>query len=81
MCNRIIGFIKTLSLILLRTCFLNIYKAFVRPHLDYAGIIYDKPDNEFFKDWLQKIKYNAALAITAAIRATSKKRIYYELGL
>ena len=38
-CNRIIGSIKKLSLILPRTCFLTIYKAFVRPHLYYADII------------------------------------------
>ena len=54
-CNRIIGSIKTLSLILPRACLLTIYKAFVRPCLDYADIIYDKPDNESFKDWLEKV--------------------------
>ena len=43
-------------LILPRTCLLAIYKGFVWPHLDYADIIYEKPDNEFFKDWLDKIQ-------------------------
>ena len=37
-CNRIIGSIKNLFLILPRACLLTIYKAFVRPHLDYADI-------------------------------------------
>ena len=73
-CNRIIGSTKKLSLILQRTCLLTIYKAFVRPPLDYADIIYDKFDNEAFKDWLEKIQLGA-------IRGTSWERIYNELGL
>ena len=73
-CNRIIGSIKKLSLILPRASLLTIYKAFVRPHLDYADIIYDKPDNESFKDWVEKVQYNAALAITGVIIGTSRYR-------
>ena len=38
-------------------CLLTIYKASVKPHLDHADIIYDKPDNESFNDWLEKIQY------------------------
>ena len=37
--------------------------------------------NESFKNWVEKDQYNAALAITGAIRSTSRKRIYIELGL
>ena len=80
-CNRIIGSIKKLSLLLPRTCLLTIYKVFVRPHLDYPDMIYDKPDNESFKDWLEKVQYNPALAITGVIRGTSQKRIYNKLAL
>ena len=54
-CNRIICSIKKLFLILSRTCLLTIYKSFVRPHLDYDDIIYDKPVTESFKDWLEKV--------------------------
>ena len=57
------------------------YKAFVRPHLDYADIIYDKHGKKSFKDWLEKIQNNAALAVTGAIRGTSQKYICNELGL
>ena len=78
---RIIGSIKKLSLILPRASPLTIYKAFLRPHLNYAGIIYDKPDNESFKDWVEKVQYNAALVITDAIRNASRERIYNELIL
>ena len=72
-CNRIIGLIKKLSLILPRPSLLTIFKAFVRPHLDYGDIIYDKPDNESLKDWVEKVQYNAALAITDTIRGTSRE--------
>ena len=60
---------------------LTIYKAFIRPYLDYADIIYEKPDNESFKDWFKKVQYNASLAITVGIRGISRKRFYSELGL
>ena len=49
--------------------------------LDYADTIYDKPDSKSFKDWLEKIHYNAALAITGAIRGTLLELIYNKLGL
>ena len=69
-----------MTVILLKTCLLTICKAFARPHLEYADIIYDKPDNESFKDWLEKIQYNAALAITEAIWGTLRKHICNKLG-
>ena len=44
-------------------------------------MIYDKTDNESFKDWVEKVQYNAALQITDGIRDTSQERIYNKLGL
>ena len=41
-CNKLIGLIKTLSVNLLRNGLLTIYKSFIRPHLDYGDILYDK---------------------------------------
>ena len=60
---------------------LIIYETFVRPILDYADIIYDKPLTESFKDKLEMVQYNAALVITGAFKGTSRDRIYRELGL
>ena len=60
---------------------MNIHKAFVRFHIVYVDIIYDKPENECFKDRLEKVQYIAALAITSAIRGTLREHIYNELGL
>ena len=45
-----------------------IYKAFVRPHLDYGGIIYDEAYNETFHQKRGSVQYNACLALLGAIR-------------
>ena len=79
--NKGIGVIKKLSNTLPRDALLTIYKSFVRPHLDYGDIIYDQPQNESFCNKLENIQYNAALAITAVIRGTSKTKLNKELGL
>ena len=50
-----------LSLILSRKSLLTIYKSFVRPNLDYADIIYDKPLNESLKREIEMVQYNADL--------------------
>ena len=73
--------IKNLSNTLPRDALLIIYKSFVRPHLDYSDIIYDQPQYESFCNKLESIQYNAPLAITGAIRGTSKTKLYKELGL
>ena len=78
--NRVIGLIKHLSRILPRKSLVTLYTSFARPHLDYADVIYDQPHNERFCSTIESIQYNAALAITGAIRGTSKERIYQELG-
>ena len=67
--------------VLPRHSLLTIYKSFIRPHLDYGNIIYDQPNNQAFSNKLEAVQYNAALAITGAIRGTSKTKIYQELGL
>ena len=54
-----------------RDSLLTIYKAFVRPHLDYGDIIYDNPGNASFIQKLEVIQYNASLAITGCFRGTS----------
>ena len=48
---------KKLSLFLSRKTLLTIYKSFVRPNLDYADIICEKPFNESFKTKIEKIRY------------------------
>ena len=43
--NKGIGMLKKLSNYLPRHSLVTLYKAFIRPHLDYADIIYDNPNN------------------------------------
>ena len=60
---------------------LTIYKAFIRPHLDYGNVIFDQSYNVSFHQRLKSFQYNAALAITVAIRGTSKEKLFNELGM
>ena len=80
-CNRIIGLIRRLSINLPRNALFTIYKSFVRLHLNYGDILYDKPNNENFQNKLEKVQYRACLAITGAIQGTSRTNLYDELGL
>ena len=44
-------------------------------------ILYDQPNNKSFSQKIETVQYNAALAITGAIKGTSQIKVYYELGL
>ena len=79
--NRGIGLIRRLRMYVPRNSLLCIYKAFVRPNLDNADIIYDQPRNENFTQKLESVQYNAALAITGCVRGISREQLYNELGL
>ena len=79
--NKGIGIIHKLAHLLPREPLITIYKSFVRPHIDYGDIIYDQPNNEHFCNMIERVQYNAALAITGAIKGTSQQKIYSELGL
>ena len=62
-----IGIIKKFHYVLPKHSLLTIYKAFIRPHLDYGDIIYNQLNNQAFRNKLETIQYNATLAITEAI--------------
>ena len=79
--NKSIALLRKLQTILPRPTLLTIYKAFIRPHLDYGDTIYDQADSDSFHQKLDSIRYNEALAITGAIRGTSSEKLYQELGL
>ena len=66
------------------------YKALVRSHLNYCDIIYHVPSiihqsplgmtlNSIMEK-LEKVQYQAALAITGAWQGSSRSKIYDELG-
>ena len=60
---------------------LTICKFFLRPHLDYGDVIYDRAFNESFQNKVESVQYNATLTITGAIRGSSRQKLYQELSL
>ena len=44
--NTLTAVLRKLQTVLPRYSLLTIYKAFIRPHLDYCDVIYDKTFNE-----------------------------------
>ena len=77
--NKTVGIIRKLENVLPRSALLTIYKSFIRSHLDYGDIIYDKAFNESFHAKLESLQYNATLAITGAIKRSSTEKIYKDL--
>ena len=78
--NKTIGLLRKLQDTLPRTSLITFFKSFVRPHLDYGDIICDRAYNTSFHQNIESIQYNAALAITGAVRGTSREKLYQELG-
>ena len=60
-CDKLIGIIKKLSISFPRNALLRIYKSFIRPQLDYADIISDKPNNVSFKNKIEKFIMELAM--------------------
>ena len=60
---------------------LRIYKSFSRPYFDYGDIIYDKPNNESFKNKTENAQYKVCIEKTDAVQGASRERLYHELGL
>ena len=85
-----IGMLKHLSRYLPRHTLNELYKQYVRPHLDYGDVIYHIPakvcefshsvilPNQMEK--LESVQYSAALAVSGAWRGTSREKVYAELG-
>ena len=66
------------------------YKALIRSHLDYCDIIYHIPSRQnqaplgvtlnCLMEKVERIQYQAALAISGAWRGSSRSKLYEELG-
>ena len=78
--NKLTGTLRKLYHYMPRDSLVTIYKSFIRSHLDYANVIFGKSSNATFSNQIQSVQYNAALAITGAIRGTSKEKLYQEIG-
>ena len=79
--NKTIGLLRKFQCLILRSALFTIYKTFVRRHFDYGDIIYEQAYNSFFHQKIESVQYNGCVAITGAIRGTSKEKLYDELGL
>ena len=66
--NRTIGLLQKLQKTLRRSILMTVYKAFVRPHLDYGDIIYSEAYNETFHQKFESVQYNTCLALSGTIR-------------
>ena len=66
----------------------QMYKTFVRPHLDYCDIIYHIPPKldqigvvlNSVMEMAEKVQYQAALAVTGTWQNSSRSKLYEELG-
>ena len=76
-----VGILRKLFYLIPRKSLITINKSFIRPHLEYCDIIYNRPSTNSFTNNIDSIQYNATCAIIGAIIGTSKDRIYEELGL
>ena len=78
-----IGTIRYLSKYVSRDVLDQMYKLYVRPHLDYGDIIYHKSDPDLISDFTRKLEstqYAAALAVSGAWRGTNRQKLFEELG-
>ena len=65
------------------------YKLLVRPHFDYCDVIYHVPpllgpngllSLNFLMERIEKIQYQAALAVSGSWKGSSRNKLYDELG-
>ena len=88
--RKAIGLLKYLSQYLPRHTLNELYKLYVRPHLDYGDVIHhirakmsDFSQNIVLPSLMEKLEsfqYSAALAVTGTWRGTSREKLYTELG-
>ena len=72
------GFLKRLSNKLPYHALLRVYKSFIKSHLDYGNIVYDKPNNDSLTSKLERVQYKGCLGITGVIQHTSRKLLNKE---
>ena len=77
--NKGIGLLNFLSRYTNRRVLDQMYKMYVRPHLDYGDVIYhDQLLNSM--DLLESVQYKAAIIVSGCWQGTSREKLYLELG-
>ena len=77
--NKLTSTLRKLYHYMPRDSLVTTYRSFIRPHLDYAEVIFDKPSQQF-SNRIESAQYNAALAIIGTIRGISKEKLCQGLG-
>ena len=81
--RRGVGIIRYISKYVSRNVLDQIYKLYVRPHLDYGIIIYHRNDPDMRLNMtkrLEQTQYHAALAVAGVWKGTNRQKLYNELG-
>ena len=78
--NRGIGVIKFMSRYIIRDVLDQMYKLYVRLHLDYGDVLYHQYDPNFSLSLTAVLESAAALAVSGAWRGTNINKIFEELG-
>jgi hypothetical protein len=52
----------------------RMYKAFILPHLEYGGIIYDSANQSLLAK-LEQVQYRAALIVSGCIKGTNNQKV------
>ena len=74
-----IGIIRFLSIYAARDTLDQMYKLFVRPHLDYGDVIYHDHNMSLSRK-LESIQYEAAMAMNCAWKGNNTDKLLEELG-
>jgi len=85
-----VGIIRHLSNHLPMQVLSQMYKVFIRSHLDYCDFIYHIPpiirnspleiSLNFLMESIEKVQYISALAVTGAWRGSNRSKLYEEIG-
>ena len=74
--NKSVGLLQKLETILSRNSLFTIYFS-----PDCADVIYNQPSNASYPKKIESLQYHTALAVTGAIKGSSRKKLYQDLGL
>ena len=75
------GLVCRFQSILLTSSLLTIYKTFVRSHLSYADVIYDRVYNSFFHEKIRISSIQFLSGNNKSNNRTLSEKLYEELGL
>ena len=74
--NRTIELLYKLQNLLPREAFITIYKASVRPHVDYGDVLFHEAFSTSSHEKLEYIQDSACLALTGTVTGSSKEKLY-----